>query len=189
MAEGDPFIDYYNSLEVYPDCDLKTLECAYRHLAKKYHPDHAEAADVTKFNEVIAAYRVLRNAERRAEYNVRYADATGFRFFPDKEANEDDRVALSDADAHAEILVFLYKRRREQARDAGVGQYFIQEMLSCSDEHLDFHLWYLRAKGFIETTEQGALAITIDGVDHVISTSRTTMREKLLIPHSLDPND
>jgi curved DNA-binding protein len=189
MAEGDPFIDYYNILEIYPDCDSKTLESSYRHLAKKYHPDQAESADVTKLNEVIRAYRILRNAEQRAEYNVRYADATGFRFVPDKGANEDDRAALSDADAHAKILMILYRRRREQARDAGLGQYFIQEMLSCSDEQFDFHLWYLKAKGFVETTEYGTMAITINGVDHVISTSRTAMREQLFIPHSPDSNN
>ena len=33
-------------------------------------------------------------------------------------------------------------------------------------------------------TEQGTLAITIQGVDHVISMSRTTKAEKLLIAQS-----
>ncbi|MEO6153006.1 MAG: hypothetical protein ABIT09_10835 [Croceibacterium sp.] len=65
----------------------------------------------------------------------------------------------------------------------------MQEALNCSDEHFDFHVWYLKAKGFIETTEQGTLAITIQGVDHVISMSRTNKAEKLRIAQSGEPQD
>jgi curved DNA-binding protein len=90
---------------------------------------------------------------------------------------------------HARILLFLYKRRREHAQDAGVAGFYVQEMLNCSEEHFDFHVWYLKAKDFIEITEQGALAITIQGVDHVISMSRNTMTEKLLIAQSDIPQD
>jgi curved DNA-binding protein len=189
MTDGHTFIDYYEILQVSPDCDGKVLETAYRQLAKTYHPDHTETADVTKFNEVIEAYRILRNPEQRAKYDVQYTNNTGFEFSPNGELNGDERAALSDADAHAKILMFLYRRRREHAQDAGVGRYFVQEMLDCSDENFDFHIWYLKAKGFIETTEQGTLAITIEGVDHVISMSRTTMAEKKLIAQSSNLQD
>jgi curved DNA-binding protein len=186
MINDPTFIDYYNVLHVNPNCDAKTLETAYRFLAKKYHPDHRTTADVTKFNEVIEAYRVLRNPDQRAVYDVQFSANTGFEFSSDNVVDDDERAALSDADAHAKVLMFLYKRRREHALDAGVGRYFVQEMLNCSDENFDFHVWYLKAKGFIETTEQGTLAITIEGVDHVISMSRTSMRERLLIGQSSD---
>jgi len=45
----------------------------------------------------------------------------------------------------------------------------------------------LKAKGLIEITEHGTLAITIEGVDHVIAMSQTVMREKLLIGRTIDP--
>jgi curved DNA-binding protein len=83
----------------------------------------------------------------------------------------------------------LYKRRREDAQNAGVPPFYLQEMLNCSDEHFEFHKWYLKEKGFIAITEQGTLAITIQGVDHVISMSRTTRAEKLLIAHSSNSGD
>lgn len=85
--------------------------------------------------------------------------------------------------------MLLYRKRREQAQDAGVGQYFIHEMLGCSEEIFDFHLWYLKEKGFIMATDQGTLAITIEGVDHVIAMSRTTMREKLLLAQPKDEHE
>jgi curved DNA-binding protein len=189
MTAGKDFIDYYNILQVDPNCSAKALEGAYRHLAKMYHPDHTDTADVTRFNEVIEAYRAIRNLDERAKYDLIYASITGFKFLSNDDEYSDAKSAVSDADVHAKILLSLYKRRREHAQDPGVGRYFVQEMLNCSDEHFEFHLWYLREKGFIETTEQGALVITIEGVDHVISMSRTTMREKLLIAQASDPQN
>lgn len=187
MGDEAAFVDYYGVLQVYPDCDAKVLEGAYRHLAKMYHPDHIETADVDKFNAVIEAYRRLRDPDARAAYDVQYSAQTGFEFPP--EADGGEKAALTDADMHAKMLKFLYARRREHALDAGVGRYFVQQELNCSDEHFEFHLWYLKAKGFIQTTEQGTLEITIEGVDHVIATSRTAAKEKLLIAQSRDAPD
>lgn len=184
---SDGFVDYYDTLQVNPNCGAKALETAYRHLAKLYHPDHPETADVTKLNEVIEAYRVLRDSDQRAEYNRLYSATTHFKFASETQVDDFERAALSDADMHAKILLHLYKKRRERPNDAGVGQYLFEELLGSSYEHLEFHFWYLRSKGFIETTEQGTLAITIDGVDHVISMSRTAQKEKLLLAQSEHP--
>lgn len=181
IASGDPFVDYYEILGVNPNCSARGLETAYHALAKRYHPDHAENPDVARFTEVIEAYKALKDPQQRADYDQLYATSTGFTFSENPEGASDEQSALSDADAHAKILMYLYKRRREQAQDAGIGRYFIREMLNCSEELFDFHLWYLKEKGFIITTEQGTVAITIDGVDQIISTSRTTMRERLLL--------
>lgn len=186
MTYRDAFVDYYSILQVNPDCSARELETAYHLLAKTYHPDHGDSADVSKLTEVIAAYKALRNPEDRIRYNQHFAMSTGFVFSADNEGVSEELSALSDADAHAEILMFLYKRRREHAQDAGVGQFFVQEMLNCSDSVFEFHIWYLKAKGLIVTTEQGTLAITIEGVDHVISMSRTAIREKLMIAQSGD---
>lgn len=181
---AEQFIDYYSILQVDPGCDAKILETAYHHLAKLYHPDHSGTVDATRFKEVVDAYRALRDPDRRAEYDVLYASHfggvwNGFRGTADLRI--DEQAALDDADAHAQILMFLYERRRENAQDAGVVGFYLQQLLKCTDEHFEFHKWYLKEKGFITITEQGTLAITIQGVDHVISMSRTTRAEKLLL--------
>ena len=184
MSEEQGFVDYYAILQIDPDCDTKTLETAYRHLAKMYHPDHIETADVDQFNAVMRAYRALRNPEQRAEYDVlhaTHAKANWFKFPSNSDVELDERSIIGDADIHARILMFLYKKRRENARNAGVAGFYVQQMLGCSEEHIDFHLWYLKSKGLIEMTEQGSLAITIEGIDHVIAMSRTSMTEKLRI--------
>lgn len=187
MTDDGPFVDLYDILAVDWECDAKTLEIAYRHLAKLYHPDHPETADVTRFNEVIEAYRTLRNPEQRAEYDLLYianTDGVTFRSPAGADGQVDEQAPLTDAEIHAKTLRMLYKRRREHALDPGVGPFAVQEMLGCTDEHFEFHVWYLKAKGWIETTEVGTLAITIDGIDHVIASSQTARAEKLRIAQS-----
>ena len=189
MADEQAFTDHYKVLQVRQDCDAKALEAAYRRLAKMYHPDHPETADAARFTQVIGAYRALRNPERRAEYDLLYEQnvTAGAPYQSLGADGLDEGAALDDADDHAKILMFLYKRRREDAQKAGVIAFYLQDMLKCSDEHFEFHKWYLKEKGFIAITEQGTLAITIQGVDHVISMSRATRAERLLIEQSRDP--
>jgi curved DNA-binding protein len=184
MNDSPNFVDHYGVLQVSPDCDAKILRAAYHHLAKKYHPDRSGTADPGKFNAVIEAYRVLRNAERRGEYDLSYPHLAGRRSSR-PQASEDVWLekdsAIDDSDDQARLLLYLYKKRRDDAQNAGVIGYHLQEMLNCSEERFQFHKWYLKEKGFIATSEQGTLAITIQGVDHVISMSRTTKAEKLLL--------
>lgn len=181
MDDNQPFVDHYAVLRVHPECDGRTLEIAYRRLAKLYHPDHPDTADVAQFNAVIEAYRALKDLGKRLAYDVQYSAHTGFTFSAADSILAEERAALSDADVHAEMLMILYKRRRESAREPGVGSYELQRHLDCADAALDFHVWYLKSKGLVETTDAGTLAITIAGVDHVISTSRSAAQETLRI--------
>lgn len=184
VEAGHP--DYYALLQVDPDCNARTLEIAYHYFAKLYHPDNPDTADLDKFSAVVDAYKVLRDEERRAEYDARYFSTPGrtrHKFAFEGEQVLDERTAVSDAEIHARILLALYKKRREQASDAGVVGWLLQETLDCSDEQFEFHIWYLKSKGFIQITEQGTMEITIDGVDHVITTSKASV-EKLRIAHA-----
>jgi curved DNA-binding protein CbpA len=61
---------HYEILNVAPDAELVVIEAAYRALMKKYHPDQGGgAADGPSASDINRAYAVLRDAERRAEYD------------------------------------------------------------------------------------------------------------------------
>ncbi len=80
------FKDYYEILGVEPNADAKTIKAAYRKLARMYHPDvsdHHEAED--RFKEVAEAYQVLKDKEKRAEFDSirQYGDSQGFQPPPD----------------------------------------------------------------------------------------------------------
>ena len=78
------FKDYYKILGIEASADDKAIKTAYRKLARKYHPDvsdHHEAEE--KFKEVAEAYAVLKDSEKRAEYDeIRQYGTHGQQFQP-----------------------------------------------------------------------------------------------------------
>jgi len=64
------FKDYYQILGVSDDAETADIKTAYRKLARKYHPDLNPEGDAEdKFKEVAEAWEVLKDRERRAEYD------------------------------------------------------------------------------------------------------------------------
>lgn len=64
------FIDYYKVLGVSENADAAEIKKAFRRLARKYHPDVSkETGAEEKFKSVNEAYEVLKDSERRAEYD------------------------------------------------------------------------------------------------------------------------
>ena len=63
--------DLYDVLGVARDADAETIKKAYRGLALQYHPDKnpGDKAAEERFKEAAAAYEVLSDADRRAEYD------------------------------------------------------------------------------------------------------------------------
>ncbi len=64
------FKDYYKILDLPPSATQEEVKRTYKKLARKYHPDVSEEADATaKFQAVSEAYEVLKNKDKRAEYD------------------------------------------------------------------------------------------------------------------------
>jgi curved DNA-binding protein len=62
--------DYYQILGVARDVSKDDLKKAYRKLARKYHPDVSKETDAEdKFKELGEAYEVLKDPEKRAQYD------------------------------------------------------------------------------------------------------------------------
>src|SRR6266513_3810960 len=62
--------DYYEVLGVARDADDAEIKRAFRRLARELHPDVSEAVDAElRFREVVEAYEVLSNSERRGLYD------------------------------------------------------------------------------------------------------------------------
>lgn len=67
----DPAVDYYKALGVTPQASADEIKKAYRKLAKQSHPDSTggDKRKEQRFKEVSAAYDVLGDAKRRAQYD------------------------------------------------------------------------------------------------------------------------
>lgn len=159
--------DHYEILQVSPRADHETIERVFRHLAKRFHPDNCESGDAERFKSILEAYRVLSEPELRAQYDARYVREREqrWRIFDRETATSD---VASDQRIRLAILSVLYAARRNDAERPGLGTVDLEQLLGCPEEHLRFHVWYLKENGWIQRLDSGALAITAAGVDRVL---------------------
>ena len=62
--------DYYDTLGVARDASAEDIRRAYRKLAREYHPDlNKDAGAEDRFKELAEAYEVLRDPEKRQQYD------------------------------------------------------------------------------------------------------------------------
>jgi molecular chaperone DnaJ len=71
--------DYYEVLGIARDSDAKAIKAAFRKLALQYHPDRNKSPDAEgRFKEIAAAYAVLSDPKKRADYDARgFASVAG----------------------------------------------------------------------------------------------------------------
>jgi len=69
--------DYYKVLEVSREASDEEIKKQYRKLARKYHPDVSKLKNAEmRFKEVNEAYEVLKNKEKRRNYDM-FGDPDG----------------------------------------------------------------------------------------------------------------
>jgi curved DNA-binding protein CbpA len=163
---GDDSADYYEILQVSPKAASETIDRVFRFLAKQYHPDNQETGDAERFTEVVEAFRVLSDLERRVEYDVRYERIRANRVKMMNSESAGDELG-QDTRVRRTILSLLYGARRQNVDRPGMGSYELERLIDCPEEHMKFHLWYLKENGWIERLDTGQFAVTASGVDQV----------------------
>ena len=181
-----PFVDYYEVLQLSPNATAETVERVYRLLAKRYHPDNQTTGDATRFAELLEAYQVLSEAGSRASYDVRYDESrtNTWKVFDQKTAG-DGRA--EDKRLFHGILSLLYIARRRDPQAGGLGSLYLEKMLGCPQQHLDFPLWYLRQRGWVETLDNGQMAITVAGIDKLQNQELSLPHDRLLSASTESP--
>ena len=177
------FIDHCEILQVSQTADTETIERVFRLLAKRYHPDNADTGDPRQFDEARKTYDLLSNPERRAQYDITYDDEKGhqWRIFDQGSAadgREQDRRVFHG------VLSLLYVARRRDPESGGLGIVHLERTLGVPREHLEFLIWYLKRRGWIETLNGGQIAITVEGVDKLGSQDLSLPDDHLLAESS-----
>jgi len=183
------FVDYYELLQLSPNADAETVERVFRHLAMKFHPDHSASADQDRFQQIVEAHRVLANPTARAGYDAKYQDYWNHKWRVAAEAS--DRTALgNDMVMRERLLSLLYVQRRRNMKSPGLGEHEMSRLLNIPAELVEFHLWYLKSKGWVERLETGHLAITAQGVDQAEKNRLLLNPDRLLAgPEGDDPQE
>ena len=177
--EDSMFTDYYEILEISPNANSETIERIFRYLAMRYHPDNQDTGDLSRFSEIVEAHNTLKDPVKRAQYDIQHRDQSGTRWKLAEEASDTQNIER-DVVIQEQLLSILYVKRRQNINDPGIGEYDLERLSGCPREHLEFHLWYLKAKGFVGRLENGMLAITVEGVDHANSKNSRDTTTKLL---------
>lgn len=170
-------IDYYEVLQLSPKADLETIHRVYRIMAARFHPDNPVSGDPERFLLLSEAYRVLADAERRAQYDLlrssRPAAAVPLfqaRAFVDQKEGEMNR--------RLGLLCLLYAQRRRFPDHPSIALMDLEALMSIPREYLEFALWYLKQKKMIEMDQCADFSLTAAGVDFV--EEHTLAREILL---------
>jgi len=156
--------DYYEFLQISPNADADTIHRVYKFLAARLHPDNLETGHAENFRLLKAAYDVLSDPNRRAEYDATrgqepakpYSATIDFMDKLDGELNR--RLA---------VLAVLYYRRRTTPNFPEVTLAAIEERMGFPRDYLDFTLWYLHKKGYIAKADNAQYTLTAEGVDFV----------------------
>jgi curved DNA-binding protein CbpA len=171
--------DLYEILEVSPNASQKTIERMFRYFAQRYHPDRESTGDADRFRQIAEAYNTLKEPESRAGYDSRHKTNLDYQWSLVEEAGDDDNFA-KDSMIQERVLSVLYTKRKRDPREPGLGPFQLEPLTGCPREMLDFHLWYLRDKGWIMRMEDGSMAITGDGVDQSLLLHRRGGTQKLI---------
>jgi curved DNA-binding protein len=164
-AETEVF-DYYEFLQISPAASLEAIHRIYRFWASRYHPDNPKTGNEEMFYRVRAAYDVLSDSERRAQYDaMRIQPAQSslplssvVDFMDEVEGETNRRLAL---------LAILYSQRRTDPRNPEVPLRDLEATLGFPREYLDFTTWYLVQKHYMLQADNSDFTITVAGVDYV----------------------
>ncbi len=171
--------NYYEVLQVSPSADREIIDRAFRLLAKRYHPDNKDTGDPGKFKFLVEAYRILSDSEKRAAY-----DDHNKTFESRQESILFNTPQTRDPEAERRtnqlILFIFYLARKRDATKPGVGIVELEKLTSLPEKELNFHTWYLKEKGWIQTIETGEFAITASGVDEVMEENLAFKKDRLL---------
>jgi curved DNA-binding protein CbpA len=175
-----PDTDYYEVLQVNRNADIETIHRVYRIMAARFHPDNPRTGDTETFLLLRRAYQVLSDAEQRAKY-----DAT--RLIEDEEPLpifelKDFVYGLKgEMNRRLGVLSLLYNRRRSNEDNPGLSVLDLEKRMAFPREHLNFALWYLKAKGFVRQEDNSDCGITAQGIDFIESHSSSDELVKKLI--------
>jgi curved DNA-binding protein CbpA len=166
MSERD-VVDFYEVLQVSPSAEPETIHRVYRLLAQRWHPDNRETGDVVKFRNIHAAYVVLSDPEKRAQFDVHHAEQRQARWRTAASAPRSADNFELERVIRLTVLEILYTQRRTEMNAPGIFLLDLEQLLGQAREHVEFTLWYLQQKQFVQRTENSRLAITATGVDYL----------------------
>jgi curved DNA-binding protein CbpA len=176
-------VDHYETMQISANAEPDTVHRVYRLLAQRFHPDNKATGNADRFRALNEAYEVLSDPARRAQY-----DAVHQQFWRDRwkliEASSGEVDVRSEQIARLTLLELLYTRRRTEPQKPGISMLDIEAVVGRPREHLEFSIWYLISKRFVQRGDDSALTITAEGVEYLENNIEGVLQSRLLRAHN-----
>jgi curved DNA-binding protein CbpA len=173
-------VDYYEVLQVSTSAEPETINRVFRLLAQRFHPDNQTTGNEERFRVILEAFNVLSDPEKRARYDVVHEQrrqdrwrlvTTGARIENDFELEQAARLSLLEA---------LYTKRRMEQNQPGIFLTDIEKLIGLPRERLEFTIWFLVQKRFIQHDDNSRLHLTVEGAEYLEQSYRTNSHQKRL---------
>ena len=176
----DAALDYYEILQINPTAEPETIHRVYRLLAQQLHPDNKETGNEERFRALHQAYTTLSDPEKRAQYDIMYDEWRRRRWRLLSRGDRADTDMEDEQITRLSVLEILYTQRRAEVNAPGIFVLDLEDLTGRAREHIDFTLWYLAKKGYIDMGDSSRIAITVDGVDYLEQHYREGLRQRRL---------
>jgi len=175
-----PDNDYYEVLQISRNADVETIHRVYRIMAARFHPDNPRTGDTETFLLLRRAYQTLGDPEQRAKYDsTRLIEEEAP--LPIFELKDFVHGLKGEVNRRLGVLSLLYNRRRTNEDNPGLSVLDLEKRMAFPREHLNFALWYLKAKGYVRQEDNSDCGITAEGIDFIEAHSSTDELVKKLI--------
>jgi len=173
-------VDYYEVLQVSTSAEPETIIRVYRLLAQRFHPDNQQTGNESRFREILEAYTVLSDPEKRARYDVVYQQQRQERWRLVSIGAQVENDFEMEQVVRLTVLEALYAKRRLEATNPGIFWREFEGLTGRPREHLEFTIWYLQQKKFVTVDDKSRLLLTVDGAEYLEQSYRTNLQQKLL---------
>jgi curved DNA-binding protein CbpA len=160
-------VDHYETLQISASAEPETIHRVYRLLAQRFHPDNADTGNSARFRELTEAYEILSDPERRAKYDVVHQQFFRERWKVVEATTNVDVDFRTEQIGRLTLLELLYTRRRTEPREPSMSILDVEALTGRAREHLQFSIWFLTQKKFIQRGDDSGLTITADGVEYL----------------------
>ena len=173
-------IDHYETLQVSANADAEMIQRAYRLLAQRFHPDNRETGNSDRFRALSEAYHVLSNPERRAQYDVVHQQQRRDRWRLVTNGTKIENTFHMQHAMRLTVLEVLYTRRHTDPDKPSIFPIELAELVGVAREQLEFTLWFLLQKGFVQRTDNSHMAITVAGAEYLEENYLTGLQQRRL---------
>jgi DnaJ domain len=175
-----PDTDHYEVLQISRNADIETIHRVYRMMATRFHPDNPRTGNTETFLLLKRAYEALADPDRRAQYD-NTCQLEEQEPLPIFELKDFVYGLQGEVNRRLGMLSLLYNRRRTNQDNPGLSVLDLENRMGFPREHLNFALWYLKAKKYVCQEDNSNCGITADGIDFIESHSSSDELVKRMI--------